>query len=615
MVESRRINKVDPQPGCQGLLASHFNVSRVSNTSLPVAWQDGFPGGPTIIHNDSDGEEVLSVCREVYETSESGEGDTVVSVYDLGHSAAPGPAHEYPSYTSDPKYKTSTEHHRPSATEVEDAIRDRMEKSLCWSKMDRKEYLPRGSFEEIFTPATLKAVIRCTYPSDSEEEFFLKVRQIVGDAERSRRKIIATLVFMKQTSRIEDFIREGIFDTDLPLRHANKSIKEFRTAAGSADKGLHVNTTLFRHWERVYVDLFYIYQKMIFVPYFKMDDGKIRSHVLDRDIRLPWENFEHKMTGGHGVVHQLQIHPSHHNFKGNNVRIQTYHSELATNFNHEKKPELPLSFAVKEIHAADHESYRKELRALEMSCAKVQREKHLVKLLFTFQHGERLYLVFEWADGNLQQFWARNKVKATPLAAQWMAHQCRGIANAIKRIHGLTTWQKEERLSATGTDEAVVKDWGRHGDIKPSNILWFSKYGEDQDLLVVADLGLTRYHSRLTKSRVLRVDGFTGTYRAPEIDLGDFVSAKYDIWSLGCVFFEFCIWYLLGGEYIQNFENDRRLNHPPGHEDETGEVDYSYFLTTHMPGEKNRVELNPAVTKVSTGLYKTTMFLGSNVLT
>ncbi|KZL74391.1 protein kinase domain-containing protein [Colletotrichum incanum] len=579
MVESRRISQADPQPECRGLLASHFNVSRASNASLPVAWKDGFPGGP-IINQNSEGEEISGAYRVVNEPSDSGEGDTVVSVYDLGHSAAPGPAHGYPSYASDPMSKISKEHHQPSAKEIEDDIRNRIERSLCWSKMDRKQYLPRGSFEEIFTPAILKTVIRCIYPDAFEEEFFLKVDQIVGDAKRSRRKIIATLIFMKQTSCIEDFIREGIFDSDMPLRNANKSIKEFRTAAGSVDQGVHVNTTLFQHWERVYIDLFYIYQKMIFVPYFKMDDSKIRSHVFDWDIRLPWETFEHKMTGGHGIVHQLQIHPSHHNFKGNN-----------------KKPELPLYFAVKEIHAADHESYRKELRALEMSCAKVQREKHLVKLLFTFQHGERLYLVFEWADGNLQQFWARKRVEDTPLAAQWMAHQCRGIANAIKRIHGLTTWQKEERLSTTGTDEAVVKDWGRHGDIKPSNILWFSEYGVDQDLLVVADLGLTRYHSRLTKSRVLRVDGFTGTYRAPEIDLGDFVSAKYDIWSLGCVFFEFCIWYLLGGEYIQNFENDRRANHLPGQVDETGEVDYGYFLTTHMPGEKNRVELNPAVPK------------------
>lgn len=319
IVESRRIDQAGPQPKCQGLLASHFNVSRAPNTSLPVAWQDGFPGGPIISHNDGEGEEALGV-----EPSESGEGDTVVSVYDLGHSAMPDPGHEYPSYASDPRCKTSTEHHRPSATTVEDDIRDRIEGSLCWSKMDQKEYLPRNSFDEIFTPTTLKTVIRCTYPNDSEEEFFLKVDHIVGDAERSRRKIIATLIFMKQTRRIEDFIREGIFDSDLPLRHAKKSIKEFRTAVGSADKGLRVNTTLFQHWERVYIDLFYSYQKMIFVPYFKMDDGKIRSHILDRDIRLPWEIFEHKMTGGHGIVHKLQIHPSHHNFKSNNVRIQTY---------------------------------------------------------------------------------------------------------------------------------------------------------------------------------------------------------------------------------------------------------------------------------------------------
>lgn len=220
-----------------------------------------------------------------------------------------------------------------------------------------------------------------------------------------------------------------------------------------------------------------------------------------------------------------------------------------------KSPNKPLYFALKEIDGLDRDTYQRELSALERTCAQIQKETHLIKLLLTFQHGENYYLLFEWADGNLEEFWKKNIVTPTLDTAKWAAEQCLGLANAIKRIHGLTTWQKQEidsRLSVGGVEE---KHWGRHGDLKPNNILWFAKYGEHRDHLVVSDLGLTRYHSFLTRSHVPRssIEGCTWTYRPPEMDLGGNISQKYDIWSLGCVFLEFCTWYLEGIEGVEQF--------------------------------------------------------------
>ncbi|KAK2028968.1 kinase-like protein [Colletotrichum zoysiae] len=561
--------------------ASHLDIPRTPDRArnTPFPWKDvNFPGGPYICNGIS-----LSINAERREPSDS---DAVVSVYDMGLSISPDAPQDSQKYgliqneangpvfgEAYPKlrFSLSADH-----TDIEDIVREKMERHLCWSEMDQKEYLPRSSFEEIFTIPTVESLVEAIYTRATDDELSRKIDQIIGKNGKSRRMIIATLVFMKHTSHIEYFIQEDIFDHHMPLRHTRDSMREFRTRAGT-DEDKFINTTLFAEWERVHVDLFYIYQKMIVVPVFKMDDGTIRSYVLDRDVRLPWEKFEHKARGGHGIVHRLQIHPSHHKFQGSN------------------KPEHAQCYAVKEIHAADQEFYRKELRALVKSCARVQKEKHLIKLLLTFQHGDRLYLVFEWADGNLQEFWAKKKVESRAASASWMLQQCRGIANAVKRIHGLATWQVKERSAASGTEEGdiLVKDWGRHGDIKPSNILWFSTYGEDHDHLVVADLGLTRYHSRLTKSRVSRVDGFTGTYRAPEIDLDDLMSSKYDIWSLGCVFLEFCVWYLLGAEAIAVFERDRRLNRPK-EAGETGEYDNSYFITDMSTGRKKAV-LHPAI--------------------
>ncbi|KAK1637533.1 kinase-like domain-containing protein [Colletotrichum phormii] len=539
--------------------SSCYRTPRITTDAL-FAWHADFPGGAAIGSRDYNTIEASILHRKSLGLSESGKTDAVVSVHDLGFSAVPWSTHH--SRSRSPSQSDVFDHiscegdsaqHIHSAAEIEDDIRHRIESNLSWSGMDKKEYLPVDSFEKIFNIKTMMSLIRALYQDAFEEEIIHKAGQIWGDETGSRRRIAATLVFMQQTSHIEDFIQENIFDHHLPLCSEMKSKKDFRTLGDD-----RVNTTLFQNWERVHIDLFYVYQKIIFVPFLSMGNETLCSYVFDGDVRLPWDKFEQNAVGGHGIIYRLEIHQSHHDYKGNNT------------------PGRPPCFAVKEINGADHESYRKELRALEQACAKP-------------------YLVFEWADGNLEQFWKKRQVEKLPLATKWMARQCRGIVNAIKRIHGLATWQKDERSSNVNSEEAVVKDWGRHGDIKPTNILWFSTYGEYRDHLVVADLGLTRYHSRLTKSRVMRVDGYTGTYRAPEIDLGNPISSKYDIWSLGCVFLEFCIWYLLGYDDVENFQRDRNLNRWPDDVDDIGEPDHGYFVASHIPQGGKQAELHPAV--------------------
>jgi serine/threonine protein kinase len=199
---------------------------------------------------------------------------------------------------------------------------------------------------------------------------------------------------------------------------------------------------------------------------------------------------------------------------------------------------------------------------LEKTCAHVQKEKHLIKLLLTFQHGKTFYLLFEWADGNLQEFWDLNSsIQITKATELWAAQQCLGLAKAISRIHGLSSWHDQERKRKRKRSNSIesqkedAAEWGRHGDIKPANILWFEDYGDCRKHLVISDLGLARYHTEFSKSLVPRalLDGITWGYRAPEIDFGSPISPKYDIFSLGCVFLEFCIWYLRGSEEVAIF--------------------------------------------------------------
>jgi len=255
-------------------------------------------------------------------------------------------------------------------------------------------------------------------------------------------------------------------------------------------------------------------------------------------------------------------------------------------------------FALKEIDAMDERAYNEELTALEKACAKVQKEKHLIKLLLTFRHGEKFYLLFEWADGSLERFWESEVSKSSvSLTERWAAEQCLGLARAVSRIHGLRTWQKEKRSCPTDALCNDEREWGRHGDIKPENILWFKEYEGDHNLLVISDLGLTRYHTRFSRSLVHRsqIDGCTQTYRPPELDMGSGISQLYDIWSLGCVFLEFCIWYLQGYEEVQLFASQRM-------DDDKSTIENveedKFFLMNGDFNDRRIPELKPSVIKV-----------------
>jgi hypothetical protein len=41
------------------------------------------------------------------------------------------------------------------------------------------------------------------------------------------------------------------------------------------------------------------------------------------------------------------------------------------------------------------------------------------------------------------------------------------------------------------------------------------------------------------------------------LDLEERISQKYDIWSLGCVFLEFSVWYLQGHDDVEAFSLER----------------------------------------------------------
>lgn len=120
---------------------------------------------------------------------------------------------------------------------------------------------------------------------------------------------------------------------------------------------------------------------------------------------------------------------------------------------------------------------------------------------------------------------------------------------------------------ASRSEEGETRRYGRHGDIKAENILWFDGDDDSPGLLVVADFGLMAFHTKDTRSNV-SAKYVTGSpsYEAPELQLNSKISRAFDVWGLGCLYLEFITWLVCGWEHLHRFPEARDGRGPPAPE-------------------------------------------------
>lgn len=202
-----------------------------------------------------------------------------------------------------------------------------------------------------------------------------------------------------------------------------------------------------------------------------------------------------------------------------------------------------------------------------------------------------------FADGNLQDFW--EDMPDDPKGARdveigrWMVSQILGLSRSLLDIHDCEITQDH---SSMGQSE-VKKKYGRHGDMKPANILWFrsselDKPASDLGLLQITDLGLSDFKGS-GAPQDSTAKGLTPEYRPPEVEENDQrVSQKSDIWAFGCILLEFLTWYLVGLSALQDFANARTR---PSYQ---GMLDKAYFFLHAKGHTPIKATKHPAVTKV-----------------
>jgi serine/threonine protein kinase len=144
-----------------------------------------------------------------------------------------------------------------------------------------------------------------------------------------------------------------------------------------------------------------------------------------------------------------------------------------------------------------------------------------------------------------------------------------GIAHGLYSIHNFKATHPlsmdgpskvGEHSDAKSSAEKEKELYGRHGDIKAENILWFKKIPGCENLmgvLQIADFGLGKFHGRDSRSKVSPDDVQSSpTYEPPECKLHKLISRAYDIWSLGCLYLEFITWLLMGSAEIDGFSSN-----------------------------------------------------------
>ncbi|KAH6981724.1 kinase-like domain-containing protein [Ilyonectria sp. MPI-CAGE-AT-0026] len=399
---------------------------------------------------------------------------------------------------------------------------DELSDSEVKGPLQQPSFLPLDSFKDKISKrnvcSQLSLYTRLLHPRLAD--------RIVRDAI----KIFAILVLIEKPHAIHSMIQDGLTDEHLPL-----SLEEGKPNGVLVSKKDGYPKEFKCFASKVGANDFLRKQWMVQAPLFNSPGAHFE---MDTNCALPLLQCDEAAVGPFAVVYKGEIHPAHHQgFGANGSVLPVAVKEFKTEQLFEKEKEN-----LQQIQSLSHE--------------------HLIKIIATCSRDRFYYVLFPWADGgNLGDLWKREDGKRTRELTRWSLGQMLGISEALSALHSKNC---------------------RHGDLKPENVLHFKKGSEDPGTLVIADVGVSKFHQQATNMRSEPTDtrATTPIYEAPEAqpDVKDPRSRRYDMWSMGCMFLEHIVWLLYGHDAMLRFRNSRKSTDP--------EIrDGSFYRRVHRPGK------------------------------
>ncbi|EAQ87607.1 hypothetical protein CHGG_04226 [Chaetomium globosum CBS 148.51] len=443
-------------------------------------------------------------------------------------------------------------------------------------------FIPRASFDAILTPEVIVQVVNqlACYQNMNPDERIQVASDIYYGKDPSSgvprppcRKLLATLIgaradgtSLETVEEIKTHMDEGMNDDCLPLFFDGDNQLKCRLHGQN-----HPFINRPKRGRGQWKESFVRWSRALTAPYVLWDEApesRHRHYVMLDGGPLPmapvWEeSVPHVHHGGFGDVLKVKIQIGDRNFQG---------------------PRGEDSFfalkKLKENGDAARVEFDLEVRSLIFTENRTnnvpgpndtETKKHVIQLLASFEvYDSNLkhptyYLLFPWADGNLEEFWRRHDKKYSPRdqgQISWTIDQFYHLAKALQCLHN----DRQVNLSQR-TDS---NRYGRHGDIKPGNFLFFRDSDGVGVNLVLADFGLGRLHSKASKSKQSPNVPKTATYAAPEYDIdGGRLSPRSDIFSLGCVLLEHMVWFFHGHSAVEAFTDERMAVDHYGFESDT----------------------------------------------
>ncbi|KAI0095670.1 kinase-like domain-containing protein [Nemania sp. FL0031] len=481
-------------------------------------------------------------------------------------------------------------------------------------------YLPDGELSRLVCKEAVEEVLRGFTPSTrplANMDIAAEAQEICRDTEnypstsnghekeietqlkpRSYRKVFAVLLLIERVCKIRRFVKEAVCDADLPLVVDTGSFSLRRKGR------LDVPLRCFKGWTQSALTQFEERQWIVLAPHFSWRRSPVIHHDFCNGIILPFTSWTKlKRASGMGQVFKVEIHADHHSLdtgRGNN-----------------------RFFAIKRLKSEEHEDFNREVSILRGLNKEHHAHPNLISLLATYKQHGIYYLIFPWAEADLIGYWM--DINPSPShdseTIMWLAEQCVGLASGLAKIHRYETLSGSSLLNLSfprkstayhisvetasdlgGEENDTRIFFGRHGDIKPSNILWFpDTSGEGRKGgLKITDFGIAHFKTKdyFTFQERGRAPN-SPTYRCPEWDTKDEIaSTSYDIWALGCVYLEFITWYFGGYKYQREFGRKRLTSGDAWGEDEVG---IDTFFTVEKSSRKPIVK--PAVTEFIRDLY------------
>ncbi|KAH7386570.1 putative cyclin-dependent kinase 2 [Cadophora sp. MPI-SDFR-AT-0126] len=470
-----------------------------------------------------------------------------------------------------------------------------------WPPGENKWFIPRSTINALIDESSIKEILKRGFNDKSAKDVHRYTTEIVSSSKRLF--IIFLCTPFMETTVLEELLEEGICDKHLPFSRVKKPESSDRNSyklgkighnkCRKADHGGCIIKSLSSFDQADIRDLDEN-QWPVLAPTFQLASSGVSHYDFPRAIILPYtEDFEEEMSnsGGFGEVWKVRIHPAH--------------QELVDS----SDPKGPLVAIKRLFPNGDYENtFRLEVEM--HSGLNAHGHKHIVKLLATYKLRDKYHLIFPSAFGNLRDHWRSGVMSPwNQSTSSWVLEQIVGLVSALELIHRETGRPPiEPDVPNSGTSsrrlfrgiklrvEPKEAQFGRHGDIKPENILWMRDSSEASGILVIADMGLGRFHRKESKSRVdpKTISG-SHTYAPPEVALNKPVSRAYDVWSLGCVFLEFITWLLKGSQGLDTFGSIRMEKAEDGVFDDT-------FYSIKTSGSQKLAEVRPGVTRWIKGL-------------